>query len=899
MTNTSPSFKVIVSKLSGGISVLRVNVTNGADLVNRTAPSMIIQVIDVSGSMAGSPTNALNAHLVDSPPPGISAAIASGNVRRIIFNTVASEDKPSNHLRAGGGTSFKAAFDALLALIRREDIRNAHVMFLTDGQDGSFRSQKTILSTVSTELIDRNMIIHLLGYGNYHDISIMETIVDRLPNNSTFDFARQSEDLGELISAYSDALDTTSVNADIIAAGQTVSTTIGFDNQPTQIYVDGEIEETVAISYVLNGETTEVYVPVVIDDSDHDETEMTLLHLGYQLDNIRRNDGRPDTEFVQEVETLRSKIKAQAMTISSTTANRKANLTLYLDLLVRINGLLSKTSDAVVGGTSTASRAAALATKHGVKRGIRNRQARRVLQNVTDDPIPGAVLAAVSALPDDIGGDPDEFVDMLSLASYHDAARDGDAMCLGIMINRAFGTSIVDSSQLRISGFTLQLATFDTFESQVETGLLNGETGEAILGGYGENSTKSSGVMKDVRMFKPYNSVFPLYCSPAHWSVAKNTMKYALGHMCTMDKHGFTASQQFVVPFLVLEFMERTSADDRTELFDRYVNQVRLVCLQYMSKQSRDETKGWIDQLKFGTLTRESCPNTLVLVGRALCLSTDDPDYEVIRGGLVTLAPDLLCEEIRRRMRPDRDNRNSGHITETLRTLLNIPDPISSDVVAAIMSDDDQDSAYAAADATVMTPMPDNVSNDVSTEQMKTYISRFIGFVSLLKQHFHLPTYKISELFAMSVWGMYNSLAKSVSEFPSTEITVPPPVGNYDACVDAITRNIWLTIRSQKSSVVINNVRRLWTEQGNTRYFMSRNLVPPFANSDGSVTMAHLHYGNTFHYFLRDAKSAEIIINGQEKLDWLLNNLRCSLNRCNQNSFRRRDKDGYILGPNE
>lgn len=61
------------------------------------------------------------------------------------------------------------------------------------------------------------------------------------------------------------------------------------------------------------------------------------------------------------------------------------------------------------------------------------------------------------------------------------------------------------------------------------------------------------------------SGILPLYLFEEHWEVVKCKLQPLFGFMCTLDPMGYTMSQLFTIPFLVLNKAVENVAAEPTE----------------------------------------------------------------------------------------------------------------------------------------------------------------------------------------------------------------------------------------------------------------------------------------------------------------------------------------------
>jgi hypothetical protein len=80
------------------------------------------------------------------------------------------------------------------------------------------------------------------------------------------------------------------------------------------------------------------------------------------------------------------------------------------------------------------------------------------------------------------------------------------------------------------------------------------------------------------------SGVLPLYLFKEHWEVARRKLLPLFGFMCCLDPLGYTTSQLFTLPFLVLLKAIEDAANEDTESTRRILKLVLETCSQLISK---------------------------------------------------------------------------------------------------------------------------------------------------------------------------------------------------------------------------------------------------------------------------------------------------------------------------
>ena len=858
----------------------------------------LIEVIDVSGSMSGTPIAALNDCLVANPPTNL----ISKNRLRIVFNHAARLQMDIRDImRSGGTTNFTEAFKLLNTVIKKYNAVDGHILFLTDGQNDKQVDFDDVLENLKQVLEKYNSTLHLIGYGADHDISLMENIVKRL-SNATFDFAKNSDDLRNIINGYADIVNFKPINCKIHS--DNVKTQINIiPNEPVKFFVNDIINFSEKMNVVYVDPVTNEMVQMALDVvpfKEMSEIQLTLEYIDFKVQQLKSMSSTMETKtLIGEIQNTRSSLNKISLHVAKEKKNRQYLCSLIEEIRNDINAITGAELTKL-GSTDILARAVDLASKHGMRQGLQNKLARRVLKN-NDDAILLNIREASKSLPENpddlicnVNGD--EFSDIWSVANWKEILYDnlnvdseGDALCLCLKVARSSGISVVDSSQLKILDVAFeQCASWQTFISLYKLGLATDETGENVVGGFDFNKAVESGLLKNMNMMKSYNAVFPLYITKENWEVAgKHVMKWALGHIACMDHRGYNYEQQTNIPFKLLEFMERKKHNERTELYNKMLEQVRLVCCQYMDNDLITKTKSWVDDLINNKLTRESCPSLCVLIGRVLCLKdSDNKENKELYEVLCKNVKKLLVEEVRRCSRGHKGSRGNDDIMETITNIFKLPGVDNQLVEKAKV-----DKSLVTVELIKNLELPQHIdfnSNEV-LGNLGTYIKRFQMWKQQLENNFKLDQLNDHQLISIVTWGIFNSdSVVSLDLHNSTN-----PIDNPANCIIDILCECWKYNRMALYNKIRNTLMYNIICASVHDYCYSDTIVPPFATVDcetGYVSLkhlSHLYQGSTFGQFLTEVRShSGNIVNGHAKLDFLEYKLGWNSGKVGGNCFR-------------
>lgn len=159
--------------------------------------NLIIPVIDLSGSMSGRAT----VQVIEAAKYIVDATYAHKQLCTsfITYNSRASvleidTARPISYysdiisrFNSGGGTSFRAAFDKILEIVRGQTNSSSSscsccsIIFLTDGEDSSVpaNARSQLVSALKSEIESiwkHDWVVHTIGFGSSHDSNFLQAL---------------------------------------------------------------------------------------------------------------------------------------------------------------------------------------------------------------------------------------------------------------------------------------------------------------------------------------------------------------------------------------------------------------------------------------------------------------------------------------------------------------------------------------------------------------------------------------------------------------------------------------------------------------------------------------------------------------------------------------------------
>jgi hypothetical protein len=200
-------------RLEGGTRIGQLRITNPSRKYQfRT---LMIPVVDVSGSMHGSPqkqTGECIKTMVDLNynHPHILTSVVEYDTNFKVSHIDITKPRAQNEIRlgGGGGTRFKTAFNGIINVIRHYQggdqwplITNIAVIFLTDGEDSECRADQrdSLVDNLRTELqtaIPATVpyVVHTVGFGASHDFKFLDKLRFVGSEEGAYRYATSGED---------------------------------------------------------------------------------------------------------------------------------------------------------------------------------------------------------------------------------------------------------------------------------------------------------------------------------------------------------------------------------------------------------------------------------------------------------------------------------------------------------------------------------------------------------------------------------------------------------------------------------------------------------------------------------------------------------------------------------
>lgn len=222
-------WKAVVHKLCNNDGVFH-TVIGQLNIINNDNSfkfkTLLIPVIDESGSMSGNPTEQVKYSLnriVDMTfkySQVMTHVIGySDNVIQFAIDKTNPIDSYRAHIARigrGGGTSFRSAFNGITDVCKKyltnQDITSIVIIFLTDGEDSSVGKDKRseLVSALKTDLEkvwSKPYIVHTVGFASSHDFDFLNGLRQIGTSEGAYRYADPNEDSDSLSNKINSLLD--------------------------------------------------------------------------------------------------------------------------------------------------------------------------------------------------------------------------------------------------------------------------------------------------------------------------------------------------------------------------------------------------------------------------------------------------------------------------------------------------------------------------------------------------------------------------------------------------------------------------------------------------------------------------------------------------------------------
>lgn len=569
-------------------------------------------------------------------------------VRVVRYNSKASTTRytsPSQvetfNPKADGRTNFPAAIKEVVSAIEfaNSTKRQARVYFMTDGNntvdDGMLPHSITQLQSAFQSAIVPPTI-DVIGFTSEHDARLLNTFA-KMASDGTFQYAATGSALEEIVS---DLLE--------VSSNKTVIGLVLNGNHNSLTAVRDDDDDMFRVVY-----QTDAYQP--------DTTrEAKLCITGYPALQVPIIKKELDFQTIQRLrlQNIRDVLQQLSSTVDSlSTSDQRAafdknlrEIDREIDELVGTGDMfrdMSRDQRKLIGQThsefkvivaqlykarttrlSTAEYATLLssASSHITKSGLQKKLAQRVLANMDKDDCSRAKELG-RKLSFDTEPNDDDAVCMLTLDNYQEIAKNGDALCISLVVSRS-PAAIADPSQVIIGKIQPTFLSLDAFQDAVELKLLGGGDDSSVHGGFEKLLGQSSAVIQGMAR-ENINAVFPVYFDDASWAVTCLRMKESFSWMATITWNGWTFSQTEILPYMILAKALQDYNTNKSEINKRMLDIITATCKKISSTQLQGITLADRQRLmltKFSDpidRTIDKVPSIPALIGYAWSVGDD------------------------------------------------------------------------------------------------------------------------------------------------------------------------------------------------------------------------------------------------------------------------------------
>lgn len=264
--------------------------------------TLIIPVIDLSGSMSGNPVKQAKyslSRIVDltfNNSTNLTSIVTYNDSHKIIevdtnkfsrafyLNTI-------DQMNSGGGTSFFSAFEGICNVIGKykdqRDISNIVIIFLTDGEDSkvNMKGRITLVTQLKENILkqtDKPTTIHTVGFGSQHDYDFLNNL-RTVCLEGCYKYANPSEDLDSLSNKINSIIDVI-MNNNYIPIKLIDNLNIIHDYKDNSYFID--ITKNIINSVKIKVDNVEAVIEVPIDLQPINQINIKNSWYNYLIDQV-------------------------------------------------------------------------------------------------------------------------------------------------------------------------------------------------------------------------------------------------------------------------------------------------------------------------------------------------------------------------------------------------------------------------------------------------------------------------------------------------------------------------------------------------------------------------------------------------------------------------------------
>eukprot|EP01133_Synstelium_polycarpum_P013857 gene13857-16341_t len=519
----------------------------------------IVLCVDVSGSMGGAPIQSVCAVLrdiykrtkIDYPVFCYDTKVTKRTIKEV----------ENCDLRAEGGTSFPAIFDAIKTHLLTCQ-KPTTFIFMTDGQDGSSPADRlkstTALKLVVSGLAHLSITIHVIGFGDVNN-AFLESVRKMGSKEGLFKYSTKSSDLQN---DFNDMFE-------YAASAREFTLNIGVNSYSSQsnddmvsFLIDTTIDKDTGEVYLASAEGSKMIelLPAENVRSIHmlralnlrsPENEKMVRDIIASLNDVAPT-GKDLMERL-EVELIKKEIMDRCME--------------YIDLFTQIK--MGQVPERVKLQLSALRHNATFSNlKRKEKLQLRvNKNAEYFKKTDIAGILEGYRKDMETSAWDELKTIRDQWTCAFSHEDLYEMMRKSpdNVMCIGILVKRNEATTTLDAS-VELVSVSNTIISYDSFISAVSHMKNNpdhdasGDNQYCIVGGSREK----------------INAVIPLYIHHEHMKRIRILEGIWLGYLFTLDSYGYDKTQEIGLIRLVYDMIKNRTI--KTEMSTRIIVELEKVC---------------------------------------------------------------------------------------------------------------------------------------------------------------------------------------------------------------------------------------------------------------------------------------------------------------------------------
>merc|ERR1719217_400390 len=274
-------------------------------------PMDLMCVLDVSGSMRGDKIRQVQdatRFIIQqaAPKDRVSIVAFNSNANRVLrLRKMDTEGKDAAtvatlQLNSGGGTSIAAGLSMALSVMEQRRQRNkvSAILLLTDGQDGSTRSQ---LPGLISRAQQANCSIYAFGFGRDHDAALLSELAEQA--QTPFTFVEDAENIREAFAGAVGGL--TSIIAQSVQLTINSHVRLKAVHTPFAIQRESDTRATVTIPDIFAGERRDILVELAVPAGANATTDQTtLLEAHVRYTDLRSGSVMQTTPVAMEAQVV-------------------------------------------------------------------------------------------------------------------------------------------------------------------------------------------------------------------------------------------------------------------------------------------------------------------------------------------------------------------------------------------------------------------------------------------------------------------------------------------------------------------------------------------------------------------------------------------------------------------